>query len=609
MISREVRQLKKDEYRGRRHERFAVTMIRTPSPHCLPGLAAALFAVLCMTLSLLSAASSSAGTAGEKAGCRLEFRFAGNSALSDSRLRSLCPVSSGLSETELIEGVELAALEAYRNAGYMEASIESTSVVTAGAGKRAVIHIREGEPTRLDSFRFVGNRQIPSEELSSVCDLESGMILSGALLEDVLEKLVTYMTNQGFPFVVVRAGDFTMGSDGVSLTFFVDEGPLCTVDEVGLENSDALTCKALQGAIGIASGERYSEKELSSGIRALRRTALFSEVKEPIVSVSSENKVRIAVPVEERKTTSFAGAVGFRGRTSELTGELTLSLLNIARTGRSAKVGWEAMGRGASSFSLSYAEPWVMGLPFSSSLSLEHVVRDTLFARTSLSLLGKFPLASNVSAEAGTSFERALNTDGLGSRASRLAWLAGIEFAAGEPHWGAANSVLVALRGSRGTKKTFFFSSGEERRNVFSTMEGRTLLQRRLGRSQIAFVDVKASAILEGEESAAVDELFALGGKKTLRGYSERQFLAPTVSSIQLEYGVLVGREGGRAFALLDCGYAATQALSLRERFHVGYGVGLRIPSSFGVAGIDFAIPAGESLSSGKIHVGLEGAF
>jgi outer membrane translocation and assembly module TamA len=122
-------------------------------------------------------------------------------------------------------------------------------------------------------------------------------------------------------------------------------------------------------------------------------------------------------------------------------------------------------------------------------------------------------------------------------------------------------------------------------------------------------VDAKVAVVLEGEESAALDELFALGGKRTLRGYSERQFLATTVSSIQIEYGVLIGNEGGRAFVLLDCGYASTQALSVRERLHAGYGAGLRIPSSFGVAGIDFAVPAGESPGSGKIHVGLQGTF
>ncbi len=564
---------------------------------------------VCAVLCVLLAGHCSTGEAGERSVAGLEFRFDGNSAFSDSRLRSLCRVSDELSEEEQLEAVRQAALQAYRDAGFLQATIETTYVVDAERERRAVVRLKEGEPARLVSFKFLGNRHVSSEELTKVSDLRTGTVLSGRLLEQVLERLVEHMTDVGFPFAAARAGDFTMSERGVGLTFFIDEGPLCTFGEIELVDSEALTSGALQGALGVTSGAKYCEKELRNGVVALRRTALFAEVGQPIVSASGRSKVRVAVPVKERKTTSFAGAVGFRGRANELTGGLSLSLLNIARTGRSAKASWEAMGRKASSFSLAYAEPWVMGLPFSSSLSLEHVVRDTLFAGTEVSLLCRVPLSPNVSAEAGTSFEKTLAADGPASRSSRFAWLAGMELSLGAPHWMGDDSFLVALRGSRGTKKTVLLESDKEKRDVLSTLEGRALLQRRIGRSQIALLDAKASSILEGEDSAALDELFSLGGKRTLRGYSERQFLASTVSSVQIEYGVLIGSGGGRAFVLLDLGYASTQALSLHERLHAGYGAGLRIPSSFGVAGVDFAIPAGEPVSSGKIHVGLEGTF
>jgi outer membrane protein assembly factor BamA len=305
----------------------------------------------------------------------------------------------------------------------------------------------------------------------------------------------------------------------------------------------------------------------------------------------------------------IAGAIGFRGRTNEVTGGVSLSLLNIARTGRSARTSWEATGRNVSSFHLSYAEPWVMGLPFTSSVSFEQIVRDTLFARTCLGVALKVPLTSLVSAQIGANFEKALNTDGPRTRASRLAWLGGIEFLSGGPSWSSENSFLATLDGTRGDKKIVYLSENLTRKEVFSTLTGRALLQRRIRSNQISLVDLKASAILEGRQLATPDELFTLGGKNTLRGYSERQFLASTVGSVQFEYGLAVGDEGGRAFAFLDCGYASTQALSTAERFHVGYGIGLKVPSAIGMAGIDFGIPSGESLGSGKIHVGLEGTF
>jgi outer membrane protein assembly factor BamA len=568
--------------------------------------------------SAVGKASTGVGPSPRKTPIQLDF--VGNRIFSSSFLRTLCATSGEPSEEDVSSRISQRILEAYRDAGYLNAAVESTGVVRADGGKKLLVCIREGEPARLGPLRFVGNVHFSSEELGNSCGLRQGMTLTRGLLDAALERIVGYMADRGFPFASARIGDLGLDGNGVSTVFVIDEGPLCTVGDVVLENSRALTAKALRKALGISSGEKYCEKDLRRSLSYLRRTALFTEVGEPVLSVSTESdpsprdasrrdKVMIAVPVRDRKTTLIAGAVGFRGRTNEVTGGVSLSLLNIARTGRSAKTSWEATGRNVSSFYLSYAEPWVMGLPFTSSISFEQIVRDTLFARTALGVMLKVPVTSLVSAQIGANFEKALNTDGPGTRTSRLAWLGGIELLSGGPSWSSENSFLATLGGTRGDKRTVYLSENLTRKEVFSTLTGRALLQRRIKSNQISLVDLKASAILEGRQLATPDELFTLGGKNTLRGYSERQFLASTVGSIQCEYGLAVGDEGGRAFAFLDCGYASTQALSTADRFHVGYGIGLKVPSAIGLAGIDFGVPLGESLGSGKIHVGLEGTF
>lgn len=551
---------------------------------------------------------------------RVELVFVGNTVFSSSWLRSFCAASGDPRVDETNARVKQRILLAYQNIGYLSAAIESTSVARTSRLNKLVVYIREGQQTRLGSFRFSGNRNFSSEELAAACGLREGAILGRDLFDRAVERIVEYMADRGFPFAGAKIGDFRQDGNNLGFAFMIDEGPLCTVGDVALENSGALNPKALGRALGIGLGEKYSERTLRRGLGYLKRTMLFTEVGEPVVFIYTqegepaqkpiqESKVKIAVPVRDRKTTNVAGAIGFRGRTNEVTGGVSLSLLNIARTGRSAKTSWEAAGRNVSTFYLSYAEPWVMGLPFTSSISFEQVIRDTLFARTSFGAVLKVPLTSVASARVGTSFEKALNTDGPRTRSSRLAWLGGIELVSGGASWGSDNSFLATLDGTRGDKRISYLSDNRTNKEVFSTLMGRMLLQRRFKRSQIALADVKASAILEGRQLATPDELFTLGGKRTLRGYSERQFLASTVGSIQFEYGVVVGEEGGRVFAFLDCGYASTPAVSTTDRFHTGYGIGLKVPSPIGLAGIDFGLPSGESFGSGKIHVGLEGTF
>jgi len=551
---------------------------------------------------------------------RIELGFVGNTVFSSSWLRSFCAVDENVPASQLDAKVRERVLSAYRDAAYFGASVESTAIVKANRGERLLTFIREGKPARLGNFKFSGNKRFSSEELASASGLKEGTAPNRGLLDKSLSRMVVYMADRGFPFAGAKIGDFRLEGDSLVFVFVISEGPLCTVSEVALENSTALNRKALARAVGIEPGEKYSEKKVRRGLEYLERTSLFSQVGEPVVTLvpgqahteaaaGDEGAARIGVPVRDRRTSSASGVLGFRGRTNEVTGGISLSLLNIAGTGRSAKTSWEASGGHVSSFYLAYAEPWTMGLPFTSSLSFEQTIRDTLFSRTAFGVTIKVPISSIVSAEAGSKFEKTLNSEGPRTRATRLAWLGGLEVATGGPVWSSENSFLLTLEGTRGDKTISHLSENRKEKDVFSTISGRMFLQRRFGRTQIGLADVKASAITEGLETAAPDELFALGGKRTLRGYSERQFLAPTVASVQFEYGVVVGEEGGRVFAFVDCGYASSRELTTLQRIHAGYGIGLKVPSPIGIAGIDFGVASGESIGSGKVHVGLEGTF
>ncbi|MFH0778478.1 MAG: BamA/TamA family outer membrane protein [Candidatus Eisenbacteria bacterium] len=579
--------------------------------------------------------ASEAAPAGRKeCPCRVEFR--GNTVFSSSRLRSLCVAGaqdsrkrqseggrahSGsrdsslaplLSERWVENNVIGPVLQAYCEAGYLDAVVESTCIVEAACGPSLVVFVREGVPARVGSFGPAGNSHFSCEELVLAGEVRSGWLLSAGVLEGACERMVDFMAREGFPFADVYVSDFTRGEHGIDFLFIVREGPRCRVEELRLESSSSLSREAMFAAFRVKPGEVYRENKIVAGVRALRKSGLFADVGEPLVTRKGEDGVAVAVPVKERKGGSFGGAVGFRGRTGEVTGGVSVALPNIAHTGRGATAGWESMGRRLSSFALSYKEPWVMGLPFSSSFRLEHTVRDTLFARTVVSVVLRIPVSSFLSGQIGGSYEKTLVTDVAHARATRLAWIAGIEVSAGEPPWKAGNSLLLEATGSRGVKETSSAGAtgGTERgRDVLSTGTGRVFLQRALPGGQFALLDVKGSAVLEGKDLVSPEELFALGGKRNLRGYSEQQFMALSVASAQIEYGLAVGEEGGRVFLFLDCGYASTPQLSTSARLHVGYGVGLKVPSPFGLAGIDFGVPAGESLGFGKVHVGLDASF
>ncbi|MBN1504585.1 MAG: hypothetical protein JW952_05965 [Candidatus Eisenbacteria bacterium] len=533
-------------------------------------------------------------------------------AVGDARTATVSvPVRAWDDSTEA--AVRSVVLESYGRRGYLGATVDSVVLAGGPEGRTAVVHVSEGRPAVAGEVRFVGNRTVPSDRLSDAAGIVKGTRLADGVIQRARDNVVSFLADAGLPFAQVRAAEFRLDGSAVSFAFLIDEGPVARVSEVRLAGSNDLKPGPLERALGVRRGDLYNMSKLRHGVTALRRSGLFQEVGEPSVTRSGDDCVTISIPVKDKKTTSFAGAMGFRGRTSEVTGALSLSVLNLARSGRSASAGWEASGNKTSSLRFLYTEPWVSGLPFSSTVSFDHTARDTFFAKTSFTISAKVPVWRGLSGEVGASFEKTLNTAEWRSRATRTAWLAGVELFMGEASWLSRGTLLTSLEFSRGRRKLVCLDRTalcrEDESRAFSTLRGEALVQGRVRRGQLLVLDASVSAVLEGTELISSDEMFPLGGKNTLRGYSERQFQAETVGSLQCEYGLVVGDEGGRAFVFLDCGYASTPAASRAERFHYGYGIGLRVPSLLGLAGIDLGIPAGESLSSGKVHVGLEARF
>jgi len=109
--------------------------------------------------------------------------------------------------------------------------------------------------------------------------------------------------------------------------------------------------------------------------------------------------------------------------------------------------------------------------------------------------------------------------------------------------------------------------------------------------------------------------MYRLGGRRTLRGYAEEQFLTPRAVWVNLELGTFQ-RSGFKGYLFGDLGYLRLSNLTssqdgegFADEFLHGAGFGMRLFSEN--SGLDFSVGWGEadSFRTGKVYLILENRF
>jgi hypothetical protein len=150
------------------------------------------------------------------------------------------------------------------------------------------------------------------------------------------------------------------------------------------------------------------------------------------------------------------------------------------------------------------------------------------------------------------------------------------------------------------------------------TLRSATLqLVERFSRPGWALTLEQQVGLLTGPVSLLRSDAFLLGGSRSLRGSYEGEFRAFRYLIDRLEIGPWLGPRGGRLYFLLDAGWldhwnpsgSGLYGVIGERRFHWATGLGLQATSRAGLVTLEYAVPGGESLWSGRLHFGVGGVF
>lgn len=458
-----------------------------------------------------------------------------------------------------------------------------------------------------------------------------GKSFNYAEVASIFEKILDASENLGYPFASVGLDSVQRNETRISAALNVDLGPFITFDTLKVTGNSKTKKEYLSRFLQIRPSTPFSQKKVDQGIRQIRNLPYLRWSGEPELSFQNE-EATLYLPLEDRRVNAIDGIIGFlpnelEGNRMLVTGQFDLALYNVAGRGRSYELHWQRFNQFSQNLNISALEPLLFGSGVDMKASFSLLKEDTTFLNRDFridfgyrfgegSYLRFFSRrqAADLLAVSGLSELTTLpevgdfrfNNYGIGIEQS---WLDDRFF----PRRGALAQMEFAIGNKNIIRNTAIPSSvydGVSLRSLQYYLKGHIEKYFYLN-SRWGFLTRMAGGLMDNP-NLFVNDLFRLGGLKTIRGFNENFFFAQNYTYLNFEpryyfdtysYFMIfadVGRLGNSVQGLVnDYPYALGLGFSLETEggiFNFIYGLG-------GSNTQDFA------LNLSKVHFGYTGRF
>tara|TARA_R110002124_G_scaffold82664_4_gene216756 strand:+ start:13790 stop:15526 length:1737 start_codon:yes stop_codon:yes gene_type:complete len=447
----------------------------------------------------------------------------------------------------------------------------------------------------------------------------------------LMDKILDIGQNNGYPFISVKLDSIRQIDNGISASIFMDKGPLITFDTLRVTGNSKTKAIYLARKLGVMPGEPFSQKKVMDATKAIKNIPYISVVSNPELSFQNE-EATIYLPVNDRKINSLDGIVGLLPNEIEankwlVTGQFDLQLYNVAGRGRDYVLNWQRLSQYSQNLNVEAREPFVLGTNLDVSGSFSLLKEDTTFLNRTFAL--------NIGYQLGPSTYLSF----FGKRqAGDLLAISGYETSTSLPEiadfrynsYGATftfNGVDDIILPKQGWQSTTTFGLGNKQilENTglpAELYEGitKTSLQYYV-QTNLAYhhrwpqnlgLKLALNAGEMNNSNLLLNDLFRLGGLRSIRGFNENYFYTNRYMYLNVEPRFYFGTY---SYFLLftDVGRVENKVGNTPGEWPFSFGGGLNLETSGGIFKFVYALgqagnqPLGFNYS--RIHFGFTGRF
>ncbi len=538
--------------------------------------------------------------------------------------------------TVVVRAVASRLADRWRRRGFLSAVVEvRTGRVGAGAGTPApdTLVARPGKAWTIGTFEVAGEDFPGRDHLLRTWLPQEGDRYDADELERGVAAVLAGAAEAGRPWprwalreaVLDRSGRTVNLSAILFAGVAAHLGPVTTSLPAGRGADFALR------ASGLRPGAPFRESDLRAAHDRLVARDLYTVVGEPVVHLTaSEDTVGVHLPLVPRPKANRVQVVLGLSRgddgNNRLSGQVDLSLPNLAGTGRALHVGWLDDGDLRSRFGFSYLEPLAFGTPLDTDVAVDNEIQRDNYTRFRLDNRWRLPVVDLWGVEFGVGWDRATYPVGSLERTSRTRVRGAVLHRRGDRTRSGWEGYFAIEEAWRTTSLRADTTGGAAATGPAEL--GEAVTQRIFEVDTAGELRVSDSLGLFGRasfreldgpvEEVPLAEQFRFGGAATLRGYREDEFHGTRSAWGGVELRVGPPR-GSRLYTFYDLGYFGFAAretlpdgetrLALREGWPRGFGLGLLARTAAGDISLAIGFPGTVDFDLAKLHVTLLETF
>ncbi|WP_339752134.1 BamA/TamA family outer membrane protein [Algoriphagus aquimarinus] len=446
-----------------------------------------------------------------------------------------------------------------------------------------------------------------------------------------MRKVIREAENHGFPFAEIKLDSIQRSGNRLSAVFSYDSGPLILWDSVKVEGETKTQESYIQNITGIRPGTPFSQSQFEEANQILTRSPYFLQTQSPSVDFQIK-KAQPTFTLRDRNTNVLDGIIGLLPNANEpgkmlITGQLDLELYHLGGKGRDVAVHWQRLNVATQSLDISAKESFLFNSPLDVSLGFNLLKQDSTFLNRYLSLDFGYHMSSNSYLRF---FTRRQSSDVLSSKsyedATKLPDIADYrwnQYGVGW-NWNKLDSPYFPRRGflisselAMGNKRILENTGFPPEVYVGLDLNspqylGKGEIEKHFYISPIWGMWFKGSMGFTQNKNLLLNDLFRLGGLKSIRGFNENFFFARSYGYINMEQRLFFG-ENSFLMVFADFGILENPYFAPSLDKPVSFGAGINLETGSGI--FRFIYGVGKSnlqplqFSYSRIHFGYLARF
>ncbi|OYU96298.1 MAG: hypothetical protein CFE21_07830 [Bacteroidetes bacterium B1(2017)] len=459
-----------------------------------------------------------------------------------------------------------------------------------------------------------------------------------------MQQILSYAQNNGYPFASISLDSIIIDTLGVNASINLQKNSLTFFDSIDFGGTARMKKSFLQNYANIKPGMIYQEDALKNLDSRLSELS-YVQVVRPLGVYFYGNKAKPYVYIDSKKASSFDGVIGFAPNSSlnnklVVTGDLNLKLVNLIGSGKNLELAYRGFLNSSQDLQAKFLYPYFLN----SKVAIEYAFKLLKFDTSWFELVNDIAFQYRFTGNNYVKFfyqnqlVNLLQVDtqfvlsnkklpsnhdvrndlyGLGLRRSTLnyfynpskGYLLELEAGAGTKRISKNSTIQDLVLSENGINYSIYDSVNLK--TIQFKGSGNLMVFNKLASHFVLLTQLKGGIV--SNENLFLNELFRIGGLKTLKGFDEQSIFASKYLIANVELRYLFQQNSGFMVFWNGAWYKNEAVNPQITDKPWGVGAGMNLETGAGIFSLYYALGTQKGnpleFQRAKVHFGLVNFF